>query len=73
MLDHWLIQTLIQDIIHGNITHEEAMKFFLSEIFTGKTKIFMKNNEGDLYISELESGHSDEQNESKIARQGFAE
>ena len=33
----------------------------------------MKNNEGDLYISESESGHSDEQKESKIARQGFAE
>ena len=28
MLDQWLIQTLIQDIVRGNITHEEALKFF---------------------------------------------
>ena len=33
----------------------------------------MENNEGELYISESESDHSNEQKESNIARQRFAE
>ena len=45
----------------------------VSKIFTGRTKKFMKNNEGELYISESENDHSDEQKESNIARQRFAE
>ena len=33
----------------------------------------MKNNEGELYISKSENDHSDEQKESNIARERFAE
>ena len=93
---------LIQDIVHGNITHKEALDkmggiddnftniteqeslnskqvkvaniyFMVSEIFTGNTKKFMENNKGELYVFESESHHSDEQKESNIARQRFAE
>ena len=35
--------------------------FMVSEIFTGKTKIFMENNEGELYLSKSKSDHSDKQ------------
>ena len=40
----------------------------VSEIFTEKTKKFMENNEGELYVFESKSDHSDEQKESNIAR-----
>ena len=81
---------LIQDIVHGNITYEEALNkmadiddnftkitelksfnpnqikvantyFMVSEIFTGETKKFMENNEGDFYLFKPKSDHSDEQ------------
>ena len=45
----------------------------VNEIFTGKTKKFMKNNEDELYLFESKSDHSDEQKESNIARQRFTE
>ena len=45
----------------------------VSKIFTGRTKKFMQNNEGEFYISESENDHSDEQKESNIARERFAE
>ena len=66
-----------------NITAQESLNskqikvaniyFMVSEIFTGNTKKFMENNKGELYVFESESHHSDEQKESNIARQRFAE
>ena len=32
----------------------------VSEIFTEKTKKFMENNEGELYVFESKNDHSDE-------------
>ena len=40
-LDHRLIQTLIQDIVHGNITHEEALNK-MADIDYNFTKITEK-------------------------------
>ena len=47
--------------------------FMVSEIFTEKTKQLIEKNEGELYVFKSESDHSDEQKESNIARQRFAE
>ena len=47
--------------------------FMVSESFIGKNKKFMENNEGELYLFESKSDHSDAQKESNIARQRFAE
>ena len=93
---------LIQDIVHGNITYEDALKkmpdindnftnvtelkslnpnqikaantyFMVNEIFTGKTKKFMEDNEGELYLFKSKSNHSNKQKESNTIRQRFAE
>ena len=47
--------------------------FMVSEIFTGKTKKIMKNNEDMFYVFESENDRSDEKKESNIATQRFAE
>ena len=44
----------------------------VSEIFTGKTKKIMENNEDKLYLFKSKSDHSDEQKEKNTARQRFA-
>ena len=45
----------------------------VSEIFTGKAKELMENNEGKLILKKSKSDHSDEQKESNTARQKFSE
>ena len=45
----------------------------VSEIFTGETKKFMENNEGELYLLKSKSDHSNKQKELNTARQRFAE
>ena len=45
--------------------------FMVSGIFTGKTKKFLENNEDELYLFKSKSNHSNEQKESKIARQSL--
>ena len=44
--------------------------FMVSEIFTGKTKKFIENNEGEFYVFEPKY---DDEKESNIARQRSAE
>ena len=45
----------------------------VSESFTGVAKKLVENNEGKLYLEKSKSDHSDEQKESNITRQKFAE
>ena len=62
-----------QKRVNPNQVKVVNIPLMVSEIFTRKTKKLMENNECELYVFESESDHSDEQKESNIARQGFAE
>ena len=62
---------LIYEIVHGNITHEEALNKMAEG--NGVAKAIKENNKGELYVSESKSVYSDEQKESNKARQRFAE
>ena len=42
--------------------------YMVSEIFTGKAKELMENNEGKLILKKSKSDHSDEQKGSNTAR-----
>ena len=62
-----------QKSINSNQIKVANIYFMLSEIFTGKTKKLIENNDGEVYVFESECDHSDQKKESNLARQRFAE